>query len=581
MSLNRARMESAFETALDHLTSQMKPEGYWEGELSPSALSTATAISALSVAGLDDKTAIGLGQEWLRRSMNPDGGWGDTIDSPSNLATTLLVTTAMKLSGAEVPQATQAYLANRAGRTETELVAAIGKIYGNDRTFAVPILANCALAGMVSWNSIPALPFELAIFPRSLYRLLKLHVVSYALPALIAIGLAIHHKAPSRSPLRRMVRNMVTDNVLKKLGEILPESGGFLEATPLTSFVAMSLASVLGADNAVVEKCLAFLRRSQREDGSWSIDSNLSVWVTTGAISTLGRAGRLEDVDCSAIGNWLVARQYKSVHPFTGAAPGGFGWTHLPGGVPDADDTSGAVLACLALGRSETARAAVDWLLDLQNSDGGWPAFCRGWGQLAFDRSSPDITAHAIRALRASDPDQRSSRCHQSIERGFAYLASTQQPDGSWIPLWFGNQAAADQSNRTLGTARSLLAYMDCNRKGENATRGVKYLLEVQNADGGWGGGAGIASSMEETALAVTALIRFDCDAEVERGLAYLVSRVEDSTWTIPAPIGLYFSSLWYSEKLYPVIWTVEALGLAMQEQKEQVSRSDSYVRSA
>ena len=32
-----------------------------------------------------------------------------------------------------------------------------------------------------------------------------------------------------------------------------------------------------------------------------------------------------------------------------------------------------------------------------------------------------------------------------------------------------------------------------------------------------------------------------------------------------PAPIGLYFSSLWYSERLYPLIWTVGALGRVLK----------------
>ena len=668
---SRERLETAFEIVLAHLVGEAKPDGSWEGRLSSSALSTATAISALSIAGEpNDRDAVSRGLAWLSRTANNDGGWGDTTDSPSNLATTLLVTAAHKLAGTEIAPQAQAYVTAEAGETEADLVAAIENIYGNDRTFAVPILANCALAGMVSWNHVPALPFELAIFPRSLYRLLRLHVVSYALPALIAIGLAIHHHAPSRSPVRRFLRNTVAKAVLTKLLRILPESGGFLEATPLTSFVAMSLGAVENRSlaprrrqsenrslapcgrrtrthpsdgNPVLEKCLDFIRRSQRENGSWPIDSNLSVWVTTNAVTALANASRLDEIDRNSVGGWLVARQYKTIHPFTGAAPGGFGWTHLPGGVPDADDTSGAVLACLALGKTDSARAAVKWLLDLQNADGGWPAFCRGWGELAFDRSSPDITAHAIRAIRAFDPDQTNPRCRRAVERGYDYMARAQQPDGSWIPLWFGNQAAGDQSNRTLGTARSLLSYetaracgnrqsqrkwglmlfrgttcqccaspgaktssvpffrgqasdtsdttelspvcADCTDKGEKVSRGVKYLLRVQNADGGWGGGPGIKSSVEETALAVTALIQLGGEGEVERarerGVEYLVSRVEDSTWTTPAPIGLYFSSLWYSERLYPVIWTAEALGLAIRAFPADANRSDSYVYSA
>ena len=47
---------------------------------------------------------------------------------------------------------------------------------------------------------------------------------------------------------------------------------------------------------------------------------------------------------------------------------------------------------------TEGVAEGLKWLLGLQNSDGGIPTFCRGWGTLPFDRSSPDLTAHAIRA---------------------------------------------------------------------------------------------------------------------------------------------------------------------------------------
>ena len=95
------------------------------------------------------------------------------------------------------------------------------------------------------------------------------------------------------------------------------------------------------------------------------------------------------------------------------------------------------------------------------------------------------------------------------------------------------------------------------------------YLLGVQNPDGGWGGDRNIPSSTEETALALIALSPWREHYEVwealTRGVAYLVARVEDHTWQRPAPIGLYFSSLWYTEELYPIIWTVEALACAIE----------------
>ena len=48
--------------------------------------------------------------------------------------------------------------------------------------------------------------------------------------------------------------------------------------------------------------------------------------------------------------------------------------------------------------------------------------------------------------------------------------------------------------------------------------------------------------------------------ARLWRGTEWLLTRVEDSTWTQPAPIGFYFAKLWYYERLYPMVFTVAAL---------------------
>ncbi len=61
--------------------------------------------------------------------------------------------------------------------------------YGKDKTFAVPILASCAMSGIVPWKEVAALPFEAACVPQRLYCLMQMPVVSYAIPALVAIGL--------------------------------------------------------------------------------------------------------------------------------------------------------------------------------------------------------------------------------------------------------------------------------------------------------------------------------------------------------------------------------------------------------
>ncbi len=626
------RLESAYHKALSALLAERTPEGYWVGELSTSALSTATAVSALAlVSKLSTQhsalsTLIANGLAWLAQNQNADDGWGDTVKSISNISTTMLCRAAFHIAGAaeqyrDCLQRVEAHLQERYGKAPEQLAEAVRARYGKDRTFAVPILTTCALAGLVSWKEVPPLPFELACFPQSWFRFLRLPVVSYALPALIAIGQAVYHHRPPRNPITRFIRRLSIRKSLRVLEAIQPSSGGFLEAVPLTSFVTLSLASIGLAENPVARKGVEFLMKAVRQDGSWPIDSNLSVWVTTLAINALAASADLGSLDgLAALRLWLLRQQCRRPHPYTGASPGGWGWTHLPGSVPDADDTPAAILALVhfnlgdqqyeAAWRKATAdqdfdrldhlrdsmnrlefdeytHRAGEWLRGLQNSDGGWPTFCRGWGALPFDRSGADLTAHALRALVEGAKWWSRLLGHEynwrrdwvtneaeiipdlNVSRGINYLDHHQRPDGSWLPLWFGNQYAPNDENPTYGTARVLAAYRDLDMMNtEPARRGVVYLLGIQNTDGGWGGAAGVPSSMEETALAVEILLDAGLEAEpaVTRGLTWLVEQVESGGLFNPTPIGFYFAKLWYFEKLYPIIYTVATLGRARRK---------------
>jgi len=46
----------------------------------------------------------------------------------------------------------------------------------------------------------------------------------------------------------------------------------------------------------------------------------------------------------------------------------------------------------------------------------------------------------------------------------------------------------------------------------------------------------------------------------LQRGAQYLVEATRCGTEFPASPIGFYFAKLWYSERLYPTIWTVSAL---------------------
>ncbi|MCE9566854.1 MAG: squalene--hopene cyclase [Planctomycetes bacterium] len=633
------RLNSAYITARDALLAERVPAGHWVGELSTSALSTATAVIALHLVNpFTHRELIDAGMKWLVDHQNEDGGWGDTTKSFSNISTTMLVRAALKLISVDkdfpaAVEKVEAFLNVRAGRRPEQRAEAIRQRYGKDRTFSVPILMTCALARLVTWKEVPRLPFEAAALPQSWYRFAKMPVVSYALPALIAIGQCIHHHRGTWNPVTGPLRWLAKKRTLRVLKRIQPTSGGYLEATPLTSFVVMALSSIRGSKSPdspkqqVIDLGVDFLVKSVRPDGSWPIDTNLATWVTTLSVNALAAAGDLESLDTKEpILAWLLGQQYKERHPYTGADPGGWAWTDLPGGVPDCDDTPGALMAVNAL-TSEPSPVprgldilgvnlvAGTWLWGLQNRDGGWPTFCRGWGTLPFDRSGSDLTAHTLRATWQLE--LFSQKWGGAVaEGGRRYLARQQRQDGSWLPLWFGNQHAKDDINPVYGTARVLAAYRDLGMKDSpECQRGVTYLLSVQNADGGWGGDKGCPSSVEETALAVEVLIDLTSrplpspsplagegsealragegsqpteisklhpspggeapppspargegkNTAVERGVAWLVEAVESGRFRDPTPIGFYFAKLWYFEKLYPLIFTVAALGRARQ----------------
>ena len=582
MGIDPKRVERAYQLAKENLLSSRLAKGWWEGELSSSALSTAVAVAALIAAKVDAPKLVENGLSWLKEHQNSDGGWGDTTISFSNISTTLLVKSAFYISGkhqefASTLEKTDQWLGSRYGNSGKELAEALRQRYGKDHTFSVPILTTCALAGLVDWDEVPALPFELACLPQSLYRFMGLPVVSYALPALIAIGVCIHHCNPSSIPPLRLLRNVCTGRALKVLKNIQPANGGFLEATPLTAFVTLSLSATGRENHDVVKKGVAFLLDSVRPDGSWPIDTNLATWVTTLAINALASADDLESLgQTDSLVEWIKGQQYEIIHPYTGAEPGGWGWTPLPGCVPDADDTPGALLALTNLKEkpAEWLRAGVRWLSGLQNTDSGIPTFCHGWSNLPFDRSGCDLTAHMLRAIAPWYPEGGTENIDPELhsveveleklyDGGLTYLRENQNSDGSWLPLWFGNQHEETESNPVYGTCRVLAAFRDLGLWEElHARKGVRFLEKAQNDDGGWGGAYGCPSSVEESSLALEILWDMDSDPKVlEKGLLWLINASENDQIMKVAPIGFYFAKLWYFEKLYPIIFAVGALG--------------------
>ena len=553
---------------IDYLRSKRDPDGYFASKLSDSAISTAVALVALHLADPQSYAKpIEKARDWLLAHADAAGLYGDSPESPANLTATFLA--AVALTSVGVPskrlQSARAFLESRFGGLDFASVRkGLLAAYGKDLTFSVPLLALATAAGFfpdadAAWRAMPRFPFEVVLVPEWLFKHLRLPVVSYAIPALIAIGLA--QLAHAEQGIISRIRAKAREKALRVLAAKQPEDGGFLEAAPLTGFVAICLCAANLPDHAVSRRAIRFLLETQRENGAWPIDRDLRQWVTSLAVGAL--APYLDNQEKIRFRNLLVGHQTQALHPFTRSEPGGWAWTTHSGGVPDADDTPAALIALHGLGEgaSSTVQAGLRWLLHLQNRDGGFPTFCKGWGKLPFDRSCPDLTAHAYRAFAlyaplVQDPLRRQVR--QAMRRCVGFLQNAQRPDGSFLPLWFGDQRAEDKSAPIYGSA-VVLEHL-AGEPFPFLARARDYLLARQHPSGGWGSADSETDYLCFTARCISALADCpDAGPALERAARFVAPYVRHPETIPPEPIGLYFAHLWYSEELYAPIFLLHA----------------------
>ena len=568
--MNIEQLKEMQADAIERLMMSRSKDGMWRGSLSSSAISTAVSVFALGrIDTVKYAAHIDAGVRWLHSTMKADGSWGDSVESPSNMTATLLTYVSL-YSVQQAPSQTRQYLNRHFNGDSTEaLLQGVLRYYGRDLTFSVPILMMCALAGLINdWKKIPPFPFELATLPQRLFRYLNLPVVSYAIPALIAIGISQMQK---RGGFLSPVRRLFVPKAMRVLLRMQPADGGFLEAAPLTAFVSMCLAESGFREHEVTQHCARFLIDTVRPDGSWPIDTNLSGWVTSLAAKVLRPDFYLSPLS-HQLSTLIKRNATTTIHPFTGAASGGWGWSDLNGSVPDGDDTSGALVALYHLSQGKNSpevENGLKWLMWLKNNDGGMPTFCKGWGKLPFDRSTPDITAHAILAMGLWLPTlngKLKTDVQKALERMLNWMEKmkTSDDNNGWVPLWFGDQDAEDEKAPVYGTATAIDYLMSSHhpKAMHLAKSQVDFILRTQNEDGGWGGNKGVKSKVTYTSRALAALSHFPNQYEdaKTRGWEYLYRRFKAGTLYDREPIGLYFSRLWYSEELYNILFLLNAL---------------------
>ncbi len=367
---------------------------------------------------------------------------------------------------------------------------------------------------------------------------------------------------------------------------------------------------------------------SARRCSQWSSDQGRSHWqdtdveathshVTTDSDHSVShdlRAGPGCDFNESSI-DWLLQNQHAAPSQLTDVPAGGWSASDVPGAEPTTIATAGVLRGLVQASggrgvvRDKRIDRAVDlgigWLLEMQNEDGGWATYCHGDDTQNRDRSGVDPTAQTLRAIAVWQrlwkmESQRRPHTARSlllprvgpaIDHAMSYLESQQRDDGSFVPLWFGNEHQSDDENPVIGTAQVLTACAELHCLDSNtAQRAAGWLLASQHSSGGWGPPRAPVDysgserernvrswrenetqakfcSVEETAAAVSALIPLAAttpafEGPVSRGLIWLIDAVEQDRHRQPAIIGFYLSRIWYYERLYPLAfagWRVVA----------------------
>jgi squalene-hopene/tetraprenyl-beta-curcumene cyclase len=445
-----------------------------------------------------------------------------------------------------------------------------------------------ALAGLLDPFELPFPPMLPALLP-PLVRFMERRFHSGILMVSGALTLIAHRLRgdwTSDGPPSDPIAHRFVSRTLTLLTTFHNRDGSWNANTIQTALFLPALrAAGLPAEHPMVARTVAWLEGQRvQDDEGVHFDAYASpVWCTAANLRALIAAGAsVGDARAVRALDWLIAAQSQVEQPEVDnrnpGAPRIGGWAFQPGNdtMVDNDDTGtvltafGPALADPALDPELGNRLATsrdlgrDWMLGMQNPDGGWSAFVHG---LPAKRPGPLFTGPvevslddpiaAVRTLidpprELGDPSTEDltgrvldglgriglTVSSPAVGRAIEFLRAQQFDHGGFWARWTVNYLAA--------TACVLqgLARVRADLSEPWVRRAVGFLLERQNPDGGWGelpdsyrdpGLAGRGPSMPPlTGLVLLGLIDAGegSSAAVARGVAYLLEQQrDDGTW--------------------------------------------------
>jgi squalene-hopene/tetraprenyl-beta-curcumene cyclase len=601
-----ARLEQAIDRAADHLLSLQADEGYWVGELEADSTLESDYIYYLYVLGKAGPERITKLANYVRRKQLPDGGWNIYPGGPSELNATCKAYFALKLVG-DAPDAPHMVKAR-------QTVHVLG---GLERSNSY-VRFYLALAGALGWELVPAILPEMMLLPNWFY--LNIYEMSswtrgIVIPMAILSALRPDWRLPDRArvdelfadPSRKTAafdwsgqllswRNffLALDRALK-LYEKLPwkplrqralreAKSWLLEHIERTEGLAAIYPAMMnsifalmalghGPNDPLTSREIREFARFEIEEGDTiRLQPCVSpVWDTCIAMVALEEAGVTPDHPALVkSAEWILSKQVLGPGDWQvknrDAEPGGWVFEFRNDFYPDVDDTAFVLMALQRVkypdpARMEAAiRRGIQWLLSMQNRDGGWAAFDRDNDKnflcnipfadhnAMIDPSTADVTARVVECLGRFGW----SADHPAIQRALRFLLKDQCDDGAWFGRWGVNYVYG-----TSGVLRSLET-VSLTAK-EYCQRAVSWLRSVQKADGSFGEslrsynepatkGQG-NSTASQTAWGLIGLLAGAeaNDPAIQKAVSYLMEQQNaDGSWSESEFTGTGFPSVFY-----------------------------------
>jgi squalene-hopene/tetraprenyl-beta-curcumene cyclase len=601
-------LERAIAQARDALIGLQSSDGHWLFELEADCTIPAEYILMMHFLDEIDAQLEAKLADYLRAHQGAHDGWPLYLNGQFDLSCSVKVYYALKLAGDD-PNAEHMVRARAAILT-----------HGGAARANVFTRITLALFGELPWRGVPFIPVEIMLLPR--WFIFHLEKVSYwSRTVMVPLFILVTKRPLASNPRNVHVRELFTtppekerhyfrrtgvrNGLLARIFLMMDRIGRLIEphVAPAAREEATKLAESwmlerlngeggLGAIFPAMVNALEVMatlgypaddprrvtakRALQKllviKDHSVYCQPCVSpVWDTGLASLALQEAG--DSVSLAASGRaleWLKARQlleepgdWQVRRP--GLAGGGWPFQFENGHYPDLDDT--AVVAWSMHQARDAGRyqhnidRALDWLVGMQSSNGGFASFdvdntyyylneipFADHGAL-LDPPTSDVTARVIMVLsRVDRPQDR-----EAIARAIRFLRKEQEADGSWFGRW--------GTNYIYGTWSVLVALVEVGLAQDPAVkRAVLWLKRRQNADGGWGesndtyahpAGApeSIASTAYQTAWALLALL---CVGEsgseaVRHGVEYLLKTQQpDGLWSHPTFTAPGFPRVFY-----------------------------------